>query len=67
MNVGGVPATDLRYGFIVVLVPMAAISAAELWYLRQGGWFDQGPPTHRGERGGRREALWDGLAVLSTL
>jgi zinc transporter len=40
MNVGGIPGTDLRYGFIVVLVLMAMVSAAELWYLQRGGWFD---------------------------
>jgi zinc transporter len=40
MNVGGIPGTDLRYGFILVLALIAAVSAAELWYLHRGGWFD---------------------------
>jgi len=40
MNVGGIPGTELRYGFLLVLGLMAAISAAELWYLQRRGWFD---------------------------
>jgi len=40
MNVGGMPGADLRHGFILVLVLMAAISAVELWYLKRAGWFD---------------------------
>jgi Mg2+ and Co2+ transporter CorA len=40
MNVGGIPGTELRYGFILVLGLMAVVSAVELWYLRRGGWFD---------------------------
>lgn len=36
MNVGGLPGTDLRYGFLLVLVLMAGISAAEIKYLQRG-------------------------------
>lgn len=40
MNVGGLPGTGRPYGFIAVVVLMAAISAAELWYFKRKGWFD---------------------------
>jgi zinc transporter len=39
MNVGGVPGTDSPYGFLVVIVLMLAIAAAELWYFVRRGWF----------------------------
>jgi Mg2+ and Co2+ transporter CorA len=40
MNVGGVPGTTAPYGFLVVVVLMAAITALEFWYFRRKGWFD---------------------------
>jgi zinc transporter len=40
MNVGGVPGTTAAYGFLVVVLLMAAIMALEFWYFRRSGWFD---------------------------
>jgi Mg2+ and Co2+ transporter CorA len=40
MNVGGLPGTKENYGFIIVIVLMIAIAAAELWYFKRKGWFD---------------------------
>ena len=40
MNVGGLPGAKLPYGFIAVIVLMAAIAGAELWYFKRKGWFD---------------------------
>lgn len=40
MNVGGIPGTELRHGFLVVLALMAIVTGVELWYLQRGGWFD---------------------------
>jgi magnesium transporter len=40
MNVGGVPGTTAAYGFLVVVLLMAAITALEFWYFRRKGWFD---------------------------
>jgi magnesium transporter len=40
MNVGGVPGTTLPYGFIVVVLSMALITALEFWYFKRKGWFD---------------------------
>jgi Mg2+ and Co2+ transporter CorA len=40
MNVGGLPGTQDRYGFIVVILLMIAIAATELWYFKRKGWFD---------------------------
>lgn len=40
MNVGGLPGTQDHYGFIIVIILMAAIAAAESWYFKRKGWFD---------------------------
>lgn len=40
MNVGGLPGARFPHGFILVVVLMAAIAAAELWYFKRKGWFD---------------------------
>jgi Mg2+ and Co2+ transporter CorA len=40
MNVGGVPGLQNPYGFIIVLILMVTIAAAELWYFKRKGWFD---------------------------
>jgi Mg2+ and Co2+ transporter CorA len=40
MNVGGVPGTTVPYGFLVVVLLMAVITALEFWYFRRKGWFD---------------------------
>ena len=40
MNVGGLPGTQDHYGFIIVVILMVAIAAAELWYFKRKGWFD---------------------------
>jgi magnesium transporter len=40
MNVGGLPGAKLPYGFIAVIVLMAAIAGVELWYFKRKGWFD---------------------------
>jgi zinc transporter len=40
MNVGGVPGIQNPNGFIIVIVLMVAIAAAELWYFKRKGWFD---------------------------
>jgi Mg2+ and Co2+ transporter CorA len=40
MNVGGVPGTQNHYGFIIVIILIIAIVAAELWYFKRKGWFD---------------------------
>jgi Mg2+ and Co2+ transporter CorA len=40
MNVGGLPGTQDHYGFIIVIILMVAIAAAELWYFKRKGWFD---------------------------
>lgn len=40
MNVGGIPGTSNRYGFIVVLGFMVLIVALEYWYFKRNGWFD---------------------------
>ena len=40
MNVGGVPGTTNPIGFILVIVFMIAIAAAEFWFFRRKGWFD---------------------------
>jgi Mg2+ and Co2+ transporter CorA len=40
MNVGGLPATEFRHGFVVVMGVMAIVAAAELWYFLRHRWFD---------------------------
>lgn len=40
MNVGGLPGVDSPNGFLVIVVFMVAIAAAELWYFIRKGWFD---------------------------
>jgi len=40
MNVGGVPWINFSLGFIVVIILMSIIAAAELWYFKKRGWFD---------------------------
>jgi magnesium transporter len=40
MNVGGLPGTTARSGFMVVIVLMVLIVAAEYGYFKRKGWFD---------------------------
>ena len=40
MNVGGLPGTSFRYGFLAVVVLMAAVGAALYGYFKRHGWFD---------------------------
>jgi Mg2+ and Co2+ transporter CorA len=40
MNVGGLPGTTARAGFIVVIVLMILVALVEYWYFRRKGWFD---------------------------
>lgn len=40
MNVGGLPGTTLRSGFIIVVAVMALIVFVEYWYFKNRGWFD---------------------------
>lgn len=40
MNVGGLPGTEARSGFLVVSAIMILIVAAEFWYFKRKGWFD---------------------------
>jgi Mg2+ and Co2+ transporter CorA len=40
MNVGGVPGTTARSGFIIVISLMVLIVIAECWYFMRKGWFD---------------------------
>jgi Mg2+ and Co2+ transporter CorA len=40
MNVGGLPGTTTRTGFIIVIGLMVVIVAVEYWYFRRKGWFD---------------------------
>ena len=40
MNVGGLPGTTTRSGFIIVLGLMILIVAVEYWYFKRKGWFD---------------------------
>lgn len=40
MNVGGLPGANFPYEFLVVIVFMLAIAAAELWYFIRKEWFD---------------------------
>jgi magnesium transporter len=40
MNVGGVPGTTFRYGFLVVIAIMIIIGLLQYWYFKRNGWFD---------------------------
>jgi magnesium transporter len=40
MNVGGLPGTSFRYGFLVVVVLMIIIGLLQYWYFKRNGWFD---------------------------
>jgi zinc transporter len=40
MNVGGLPGTTARSGFIIVVVLMVLIVMVECWYFKRKGWFD---------------------------
>ncbi|HEX9098107.1 MAG TPA: CorA family divalent cation transporter [Candidatus Dormibacteraeota bacterium] len=40
MNVGGVPGITDSDGFVIVVLLMATIVAAELLYFRMAGWLD---------------------------
>jgi Mg2+ and Co2+ transporter CorA len=40
MNVGGLPGTSFRYGFLVVVVLMLIIGLLQYWYFKRNGWFD---------------------------
>ena len=40
MNVGGLPGTTFRYGFLVVIVLMLIIGLLQFWYFKRNGWFD---------------------------
>jgi magnesium transporter len=40
MNVGGLPGTTIRSGFLIVIGIMALIVVVEYWYFKRKGWFD---------------------------
>lgn len=40
MNVGGLPGTTFRFGFLVVILLMAVIGFLQYWYFKRNGWFD---------------------------
>jgi magnesium transporter len=40
MNVGGLPGTTARCGFIIVIILMILVALVEYWYFRRKGWFD---------------------------
>jgi magnesium transporter len=40
MNVGGLPGTTFRYGFLAVIVLMVIIGGLQFWYFKKNGWFD---------------------------
>jgi Mg2+ and Co2+ transporter CorA len=40
MNVGGVPGLADQNGFAIVVISMIALTLAELWFFKRGGWFD---------------------------
>lgn len=40
MNVGGLPGTTLRFGFVIVVAVMLLIVFVEYWYFKHTGWFD---------------------------
>ena len=40
MNVGGLPGTTLRFGFLLVVAVMVVIVFVEYWYFKRRGWFD---------------------------
>jgi magnesium transporter len=40
MNVGGLPGTSFRYGFVLVVGLMLLIGLVQYWYFKRNGWFD---------------------------
>lgn len=40
MNVGGLPGTTFRFGFLVVVGLMIVIGLLQYWYFKRNGWFD---------------------------
>ena len=40
MNVGGLPGTSFRFGFLIVVLVMAVIGMLQYWYFKRNGWFD---------------------------
>jgi Mg2+ and Co2+ transporter CorA len=40
MNVGGLPGTTFRFGFLVVIGLMLVIGLLQYWYFKRNGWFD---------------------------
>lgn len=40
MNVGGLPGTTFKFGFLVVVVLMIIIGLLQYWYFKRNGWFD---------------------------
>jgi magnesium transporter len=40
MNVGGLPGTTSRSGFILVIAVMILVVLVEYWYFKRKGWFD---------------------------
>ena len=40
MNVGGLPGTSFRFGFLVVVVLMGVIGLLQYLYFKRNGWFD---------------------------
>jgi len=40
MNVGGLPGTTYRFGFLIVVAVMAVIGLLQYWYFKKNGWFD---------------------------
>lgn len=40
MNVGGVPGTTFRFGFLIVIILMMIIGVLQYWYFKRNGWFD---------------------------
>jgi magnesium transporter len=40
MNVGGLPGTSFRFGFLVVVGLMIVIGLLQYWYFKRNGWFD---------------------------
>ena len=40
MNVGGIPGTDFRHGFLMVIIIMIVIVFLQFWYFKRNGWFD---------------------------
>jgi Mg2+ and Co2+ transporter CorA len=40
MNVGGIPGTSFRFGFLVIIILMVVIGMLQYWYFKRNGWFD---------------------------